>query len=209
MHHRNPFHRHRNSQKRFYEERNVYFITSNTYEKFPYFQEEIFCELWIEELKLCKLKFCFDLYAFCLNYEHFHWMIQPNEKWNISKVMKFFKENVSRDINKIIKYQPPEGAMAPSRLHGDNNMRESDTASCRLQMDTKISIFQTAFLQKNGHHHSFPNFQWQKSFHDHVIRGDEDFENHVEYTIYNFVKHGLPENWKYTSLNYSDEMNFE
>jgi hypothetical protein len=37
-----------------------------------------------------------------------------------------------------------------------------------------------------------------------MVRNAKDFENHYYYTVYNFQKHNLPEDWKYTSLNYSE-----
>ena len=45
---------HRNSQKRFYQENSIYFIVTKTFENFPYFKENIFCDLLIEDLKICK-----------------------------------------------------------------------------------------------------------------------------------------------------------
>lgn len=44
---------------------------------------------------------------------------------------------------------------------------------------------------------------WQRSFHDHVIRDDKDFINHVNYIHYNPVKHGLvtcPEMYEHSSF---------
>src|SRR3990167_5654572 len=35
------------------------------------------------------------------------------------------------------------------------------------------------------------HFEWQSSFHDHVIRNDEDLYTHIEYIRYNPEKHGL------------------
>ncbi len=34
-------------------------------------------------------------------------------------------------------------------------------------------------------------FEWQSSFHDHIIRNDEDLYTHIEYIRYNPEKHGL------------------
>ena len=45
---------------------------------------------------------------------------------------------------------------------------------------------------------------WQKRFQDHVIRDDEDFENHANYIHYNPVKHGYvtrPEDWPHSSFS--------
>jgi len=48
----------------------------------------------------------------------------------------------------------------------------------------------------------WPEFKCQRSFHDHVIRGEQDFANHYTYTENNFVKHNLPDDWPHTSLYY-------
>lgn len=51
---------------------------------------------------------------------------------------------------------------------------------------------------------SFPKFQWQKSFHDHYIRNQNDFDTHMNYIVYNPKKHNLPNDWPYiyTNSNY-------
>ena len=69
----------------------------------------------------------------------------------------------------------------------------------------KVEKLKICFIQKYGKKQTIiPKFKWQKSYHDHIIRNTRDFENHYNYTVYNFQKHNLPENWKYTSLNYGE-----
>ncbi|HPI67534.1 MAG TPA: hypothetical protein PKZ16_03280 [bacterium] len=117
-------------------------------------------------------------------YDHINLLIQPSDEFNISKIMKSLKENVARDINYII----------------FNQRNEGDTSTCRLQIRGSILKFQSLF--KNRYRSKiFPKFQWQASFHDHIIRNGKDFLNHYNYTIYNFQKHQLPSDWTYTSLN--------
>jgi hypothetical protein len=41
---------HRNSQKRLYVSDGMYFITTNTENRHPYFENEILCELFLETL---------------------------------------------------------------------------------------------------------------------------------------------------------------
>ena len=44
---------------------------------------------------------------------------------------------------------------------------------------------------------------WQKSFYEHSIRDEDDFEHHLHYIHYNPVKHGYvsrPEEWPHSSL---------
>jgi len=143
--------------------------------------------LFIEELKLCKKLKEFYLYGFCVVYDHIHLMIHPGEKYNISQIIKSLKENISRDINYII----------------FNYVYEGDTSTCRLHIRELIKQYQKTFIQKYQQNiNLFPKFQWQKSFHDHIIRNGVDFYNHFNYTVYNHLKHQLLENWQYTSLNY-------
>ena len=45
---------------------------------------------------------------------------------------------------------------------------------------------------------------WQKRFWEHLIRSQEDFNNHIDYIHYNPVKHGLvdtPREWKQSSFD--------
>jgi len=82
---------HRNSQKRYYDKNYVYFITIKTNQGHPYFKEKIFCDLLIEEIKICKKLKKFYLYGFCVLYNHVHFLLQPGEEYNISKIMQFIK----------------------------------------------------------------------------------------------------------------------
>ena len=249
---------HRDSQKRIYGDY-IYFVTCMVKDKSDFFRMEILCELWRKELNLAKEIHQFDLYAFCLNYDHFHLLFKPNNKVaNYSKVMHFLKRHFTRNANIILCNNPfdyeksnnqnilPEGDVdtkhiirsegdivpkhiVPSegdvgtkhivRSEGDVGTKyvvrsEGDVGQRRLQdkhpkreswqieMDKFVLNLRKSFLKTYGTHHNIPKFQWQKSFYDHVIRNQHDFENHWNYTMYNFRKHGLPENWKYTGLNF-------
>jgi len=71
--------------------------------------------------------------------------------------------------------------------------------------DKKLKRFKNQFIQKYGQNQTIiPKFKWQKSYYDHIIRNKKDFEYHYNYAVYNFQKHKLPNDWKYTSLNYED-----
>ena len=54
------------------------------------------------------------------------------------------------------------------------------------------------FKQKTGYEfsQSFNEIKWQRSFHDHIIRDEEDLFEHVRYILYNPVRGNLVENWK-------------
>ena len=198
----------RDSQKRFYNAELTYVVTVNVDGKIPFFKEQIFCELWIEELRLCKNLKQFELYGFCLNYDHFHMVVNPCKEFNISKVMHSLKRNFSRDANKII-FSSVKDVIKKSEgedPHLRHSFCSSEVGEPRLQ---KIDIvkYREQLIRKYGKNHKLPKFKWQQSFHDHFIRGDQDFENQSNYVIYNFLKHSLPRDWKYTALNFPELLN--
>lgn len=38
--------------------------------------------------------------------------------------------------------------------------------------------------------------KWQKDYHDHIIRSNEDFKSHINYILNNPVRCGLVDDWK-------------
>jgi REP element-mobilizing transposase RayT len=190
---------HHNSQKRLQIPGQTYFLTAKTHQNFPYFREEIFCELFVAELEICKELKKFELFAFCLNWDHFHLLIKPSAEFDISKIMHFLKRHFSRDANFILN-ATNEGDIRECRLqnHDDNLLK-----STIKNHDQFVKNLKKQFLRKNNPH-EFPQFKWQKSFHDHAIRDEKDLENHFNYTVNNFRKHDLPENWKWNSGNFEE-----
>jgi REP element-mobilizing transposase RayT len=175
--------KHRDSQKRIIFEDAIYFVTAKTYHNYPYFRERIFCDLFVENLKLCRKMKGFLLYGWVLNYDHFHLLIQPSDEWDISKVMQFLKRNVSHNMNYVVGY-----------TEGANNYS-------RLQYHGLLNNFRYQFKQKFPDGHDFPKFEWQKSYYDHYIRNDTEFDNFLDYIEYNPEKHGMPKDWAYSFIN--------
>lgn len=181
---------HRNSQKRFYVPGASYFITGVTKNRLPYFEEEIFCEIFAENLKICQKFKDFDLHAWFLGYDHFHLLMTPTGKNNISEIMRSLKTNTSCDINRIM-----------------NPNFEGEVTTPRLQeiYGRRPHFFdlKKKFIQKypNSTQNPFPIFRWQQSFHDHVIRNGEDFLNHMNYIAGNPLKHNMPEDWRWVFVD--------
>jgi len=176
---------HRNSQKRLEVDEGIFSITVNTKDRYPYFQEEVFCDLFIEELRLCKQMRKFRLYGFSLMHDHFHMLIHPDEGENISRVMHYLKRNTSRDINSII-----EGEDNDPRLH---NLKSQFLPLFEVLKNHKQSLneLKHKFHKKYPTQHPFPHFSWQSSFHDHLIRNERDLQNQLNYIWWNPEKHGL------------------
>lgn len=188
--------KHRNSQKRICVFDASYFLTSRVQGHIPYFKEPIFCDLFVENLRMCKKLKEFYLYGWVLCYDHFHLLLRPWGDFDHSKIMQFLKCHVARNINVLTSN---EGAIGQSRLR----VREgfSEYQSDIEKFDQYVQKLKKQFLQKHPNGSPFPKFQWQKSFHDHYIRGETDFMNHMGYILSNPNKHGLPENWPYIYTN--------
>ena len=61
----------RNSQKRIYENHRIYFITTVTYKRYPYFQFNEYCKiLWDDIFYAAKIKH-FKLYGFVVISDHY------------------------------------------------------------------------------------------------------------------------------------------
>ncbi len=209
---------HRNSQKRIYFPDAVYFVTIVVQDRIPFFEEDIFCELFVEDLRFCKKLKVFYLYGFVILYDHIHLLIQPGEKYNISEILHNLKRTSSLHINEMIK--SPEGEDIYPRLRvGKSKTRQSrlrgndDLIKEIKNFDGKMGTFKNQFVQKYGQNQfQFPKFQWQKSFFDHYIRNDNDLNYHLEYIWRNPEKHGITNNfekYRYSSYNnYQDLIDY-
>ena len=143
--------------------------------------------MWIEELRLGKKIKQFELIAFCLLYDHFHMMVRPNEKENLSEIMRSFKTNFSRNANRILGISESEQIKIPQKLRSRDLNFGKDLGNMIKKHNNKLKNLKTKFLQKYKSLYKFPIFQWQKSFYDHFIRNDLDYDNHWQYTTYNYL----------------------
>ncbi len=193
--------KHQNSQKRIYVQDGVCFITTNTKNWFPFFEERIFCELFVEQLRLCKQLKEFKLYAWFLGYDHFHMLLQPGDEFNYSDVMFSVKKQFSHNVNVILGYNKPytpsEGAQSIARLRG----YDVGVVATAEQFNQYILNLRNQFIQKYQNGHPFPKFRWHKSFRDHIERNDKDFGIKWNYIKWNPVKHNMPNNWPYVFSN--------
>ena len=169
---------HRNSQKRIYIEGVVYFITTKTKNNYPFFRDPILARLLIEELRVVKQMKGFRIFGFVIMPDHIHALIQPSGRFTISQIMFTVKKQFSHNANRLLGWNP----IIPTNEGGQVLGRLRDYVML--------------------HRKSGPRFAWQSSFHDHIIRNDRDFENHINYTHNNPVKAGYvkcPEDWPWSS----------
>ena len=64
--------------------------------------------------------------------------------------------------------------------------------------DSDVLRAMKSFKQKTGFWLSqdHPQVRWQKDFYDHILREEEQVEQHIRYILNNPVRKGIVENWK-------------
>jgi len=208
---------HRNSQKRIVFEDACYFATPKTYYNYPYFREWIFCDLFVENLKLWKELKGFLLFGWVVIYDpparsrsfatakagHIHLLFQPSDEFDISDVMFSIKKQFAHNVNRILGYNKTN--IYPEGTEGAQALARLQCLQKKSDIDVFVRILTIRFRFKRPNGHSFPKpacrqagrFKWQKSFHDHYMRNDWDFNDKLEYIAWNPDKHGLPADWPY------------
>ncbi len=160
--------------KRIYLVDEVYFITSKTYNNKPIFNNKNNCELFFKVLKDCKEKYNFKLYGFVLIPNHVHLLIMPDDKINISDTIHRIKGNFAYQY--II-------TQKQARNHkGSATWLEEKITHTN---DNPARAAEPLWL---GNH------VWQKSFHDHIVRNDLDFDEKLNYIHGNPYKHNITNN---------------
>lgn len=152
---------HRDSQHRQYQNNKTYFITFNVYKRREFFKEELFCELFIEELKLIKELKKLKLHAFAINPDHVHLLLTPSQKYNISQIIQSLKRHFSRNTNIILDFvdHPLEGEVGQPRFQEGFNV----TNNIFADFDQYVLGLKIKFNQKYPTH-NISKFRWQKSF---------------------------------------------
>lgn len=174
---------HRNSQKRYYIDNAIYFITTNTYNGYPYFEIDVLCELFVYEIETYKQINKFAIHGYKINPEHIHLLIQPYGKHNYSEIICLLKSNFARNANRIFGY---------NKLFIPRKAGSRDPAF--EQHSKLLNNLRNQFTKQHDVHHDIPKFKWQSSFYDHIIRNDFDYCQHLKYIQNQWIKHKLSSN---------------
>jgi len=178
---------HRNSQKRIYLPGAAYFITTLTRGRYPYFTDEVLRRMMVDQIHFAQTKLDFSMYGYAIMPDHVHLLIQPGKACNYSKIMQFLKRHFTRNANYILGYDriSPEGAIGQSRLRGE-------TIPSPEIFIALLRTYRAAYTVSHSDRSPHPPFRWHKSFHDHIIRDERDFRNHLRYISRQREKHGAP-----------------
>ena len=141
--------------RRHYFPNSCVFITVITRNRIPLFLRGENVEIYFDTLSNVKQLYSFEVFAYVLMPDHFHWIIRLlNDSQDFSKIVHSFKRNFTINYKKA------------------------------KHINTPISF-------------------GQKRFWDHVIRDEQDLQNHLDYIHWNPVKHKIvssPSEYKFSSF---------
>ena len=165
--------------KRIHIKKAAYLITNVTQGRFPFFEEDVFCNILIDNIAACQKIKPFKLLGFKINPEHYHIILQTMNEFNISKIMQNINRTTSSHINQIISFDR------------DENDYEV------LKWNERLKLYNKIFLRKYNYKglHEYPKFKWQKiGFDDQLIRNKEQLKASMNYLEKQSQKHELKDN---------------
>ncbi len=89
------------TQRRYHIPEGVYFITTNTADRIPWFTSNTACQIVMEHIWLNASVKNFTVFSFVVMPDHVHMLMQTHEH-DISECMRSFKTNSSREINRFL-----------------------------------------------------------------------------------------------------------
>ena len=191
---------HKNLPK-FNDDSYVHFITTATYKNRPYFRDEEFCRILLEELELYGKKCGFTLIGYVIMPDHMHlllwWDRGEKLELSISKIMQGVKGVTARRIIDLMVGNGLEQMLQPTRRV------LQPTPMRREQM---LSLTQKS---AKSHRRNLKYHLWQRGFYDFNIYSEEKLLEKLNYVHHNPVRAGLilsPGDYKWSSYRlYSSE----
>ena len=87
--------------KRYFEDGVAYFVTAVTKDRRALFLDPKLCRILLVTIEYHKTLFDYKVFAYCVMPDHFHWIVQPSQRFNLSFIMQMIKGSFSRKINKL------------------------------------------------------------------------------------------------------------
>ena len=87
--------------KRYFEENAAYFVTTITKDRNPVFSDEKLCRILLVTVEYYKTLLDYLVLGYCLMPDHFHIILRPGKRFNLSFVIKMIKGSFARKVNKL------------------------------------------------------------------------------------------------------------
>jgi len=159
----------------------AHFVTSKTFNNYPYFKDEYCCRILLENIKFYGNKFDYEILAWVIMYDHLHlilwWNVEEKKNLTISKIMQWIKGNSAREIIDYLVLGRRKPLLSP------------------------ISFEQRL---KANHRRGLKYRIWQPGFYDFNIYSDKKLQEKENYIHQNPIRAGLVKSideYKWSSFN--------
>ncbi len=150
--------------KHYFGQGTIYFVTSNTKDRKSILVNDI-ARFLLTTIAYHKYVLNFSLFGYVIMPDHFHILVQPSEKYPLSKVIGLIKGNFARKYNEFFNTQ----------ITGDNGNR---CLSIGYQRDPRGHLYLPV---------------WQKEYYESGVRNEKEFLDKLNYMHNNPVKEKLVE----------------
>jgi REP element-mobilizing transposase RayT len=152
----------------------VHFITTNTYKNYPYFQDEEFSQILLEELRFYSGKLGFVIIGYVIMPTHLHlllwWDKDKHPMLNISIIMQRIKGATARRIIDLLR------GRSEHPLQPVSQNRERMLSATQDRADPK------------AHKRNIKHRLWQRGFYDFNIYSEETLTEKLDYIHNNPVR---------------------
>ena len=87
--------------RRFFEEGLAYFVTTVTKDRKPRFMDTKLCRILLVTLEYHKTVFDYSVYGYCIMPDHLHLILKPDQRFNLSFILKMVKGSFARKVNRL------------------------------------------------------------------------------------------------------------
>ena len=193
----------------------VHFVTTGTYKNTPYFRDEGFCRILLEELDSYSNRYSFMLMGYVIMPDHVHlllwWDRGERPQLSISKIMQGIKGVTARRIIDLMVANGLEQMLQPTPRMLASTPRVLQPP-LRIYPPTPMTSEQSSSQTQHGvesHRRNLRYRLWQRGFYDFNIYSEEKLLEKLNYVHHNPVRAGLvlsPGDYKWSSYRlYSSE----
>ncbi|MGB2885228.1 MAG: transposase [Dehalococcoidia bacterium] len=177
----------------------AHFVTTRTYGSRPYFNNEAFSQILLEELKFYKDKYLFVMIGYVIMPDHLHlllwWDKEEKPGLSVSKIMQGIKGVTARRVIDLMLSSRLEHPLQPTRRKQVLQSAHNDKRGQNLPYDHQSA-------DTKSHRHDLKYRLWQPGFYDFNVYSEEKLLEKLNYIHGNPVKAGLvvsPRDYKWSS----------
>lgn len=134
------------------------YISARTYSELPFFEEDIFSEIFIDVLNFGCWMNQFEVYGYRIGRSGIQMIMRLQGEAGCGKIMQNLKRVSSLHVNQVMGFTGREGGNIYSRLEWPDT----------------LAAYRKRFKLKYGNQRPFRKFAWEESFKEEAITNERD-----------------------------------